>query len=285
MLKNELENLMYTNVPDLAKSFVQQYRHAFVAPPDKVTLASPLQAYEDLINQKFNEILKDTSEESVLDWITPLLKHISDDLHKQLSKFKHSRNWRSLRNNPIKGIDAQHQLDGAIMSKDRYDIRDVLVPVEHKKNTSDAAEAARCLAKYVYEVFNAQPTRSYVVGVTLCGTSMQLWKFDRSGAIGSEPLDIKENEENFNEFLSLIILFLTSNEQVLGFDPTFFDIDAETCNPPQKSMKIGRQSGPEELVIHRRIFRALGICGRGTTCWEAHLPGDANQKFLVKDSW
>jgi hypothetical protein len=51
-------------------------------------------------------------------------------------------------------------------------------------------------------------------------------------------------------------------------------------------MRIPIKNGNEELIIDSfHVFRAPGICGRGTTCWKAHLPGDKSQKFLIKDSW
>ncbi|KAA1076763.1 hypothetical protein PGT21_018243 [Puccinia graminis f. sp. tritici] len=289
LLERELNNLMYTDVPDLVDYFIRQHHPNSVSLlPDHIELASLLQPYQDCINQKFKEPLNDTAEDSVLNWITPLLKHISDDLQQKILAPQHSRTWRSLRNQSINGPDTQQKLDGAIMSqyiKNQYHIQDILVPVELKKNESDAPDAVRCLARSVYEVFNHQPTRSFVVGFTLCGTLMQLWKFDRSGAIGSQSLNIKETEENFKKFLALIFLFLTSDKQVLGFDPTFFDINGQRFASTPQKIQINTQPDPQELVIHRLIFRASGICGRGTTCWEAHLLGDHDQKFLIKDSW
>ncbi|RUS33563.1 hypothetical protein BC938DRAFT_471100 [Jimgerdemannia flammicorona] len=46
------------------------------------------------------------------------------------------------------------------------------------------------LASYIQEVFGAQDTRNAMVGVTICGHRMHVWIFDRSGAIGSEVVDI-----------------------------------------------------------------------------------------------
>ncbi|KAA1097367.1 hypothetical protein PGT21_004252 [Puccinia graminis f. sp. tritici] len=115
---------------------------------------------------------------------------------------------------------------------------------------------------------------------------MRLWKFDGSGAIGSEALDLKESVEKFKRLLSLIIIFLTSNRQVIGFDPTFFDnIDEQTSTPSPQKIQISTAPNPQGLAISSLKFRAPGICGRGSTCWEAHLLGDKDQKFVIKDSW
>ncbi|KAA1073600.1 hypothetical protein PGT21_017099 [Puccinia graminis f. sp. tritici] len=127
LLERELNNLMYTDVPDLVDYFIRQHHPNSVSLlPDHIELASLLQPYENCINQKFKEPLNDTLEDSVLNWIAPLLKHISDDLQRKISAPQHSRTWRSLRNQSINGLDAQRNLDGAIMSqyiKDQYHIR------------------------------------------------------------------------------------------------------------------------------------------------------------------
>jgi hypothetical protein len=162
-----------------------------------------------------------------------------------------------------------------------------MVPIELKKTKAEARDADLCLAKQVSKLFRTQPTRSFVVGLTLCGSSMRLWQFDRAGAIGSELLDINETNQNLSKFLTLILLFVSANKQVLGFDPTFIDTEAQVGTKTRKvqMIQVSTKSGPQDFIIDRQIFRARGICGRGTTCWQAHLSGDKHTKFLIKDSW
>ncbi|KAH9444511.1 hypothetical protein MJO29_012630 [Puccinia striiformis f. sp. tritici] len=145
---------MYTDVPHLVDYFIRQHHPDSASLlPDHIELASLLQPYASRIQQKYKEISKDTSEDSVLNWITPLLEHISDDMQQKVSTPQHSRTWRSLRNKlPLEGVDAPHKLDGAIMSRyieDSYGIQDIRVPVELTRNRSDASEAAYRLAKTV----------------------------------------------------------------------------------------------------------------------------------------
>jgi hypothetical protein len=92
------------------------------------------------------------------------------------------------------------------------------LPEESKTNTCALTLILIVLAKYFHEVFKAEPTQSSVVGLTLCETFVQLWQLDRSRAIGSKLVDIKEAKENLFKFLNLILFFLTSNKLVLGFD-------------------------------------------------------------------
>jgi len=283
-LNKELKKLMYTDVPGLVNHYTRQHTI------DPILL---LQTHQSFVGQKFEDLKKitdDTSEMPMLNWITALIEHLSTWLDTSSPTPQHSRTWRALPNKFVRSANGERKLYGAIMSqnfKDKRDIRDILIPVELKKNKTDAKKGALCLSQYVGDVFKAQPTRRFVIGLTLCGTSWQLWQFDRSGAIGSEIVDMQNSKENLEKFITLIFLFLTSEKQVLGFDTTFKDIDGQTgVYPPKSKIEISTACGPQELiVIDHPIFRARGICGRGTTCWQAHLPGDKSKTFTIKDSW
>jgi hypothetical protein len=269
-----LTGLLYTNVPGLVEHFInkQHIDPAFRLEPTKYFL-----------DKKHQEKLENTRQNTMLNWITSFVEH----LEKKSSNIQQSRTWRNLPDTCLAGVDGIRKLDGVIMSrgeknKEGYHIQDVLVPFKLKNNESLATEAVTGLAKYVYEVLKSQPTRSFVIGITLCGTSMQLWQFDRSGAIGSESVDLKSDRKNLEKFFALMLCFLKCNKQLLGFDPTFI----EARDRRHLEMRIPIKNGNEELIIDSpRVFRASGICGRGTTCWKAHLPGDKTQTFLIKDSW
>ncbi|EFP93001.1 FunK1 12 [Puccinia graminis f. sp. tritici CRL 75-36-700-3] len=273
-LRQELTGLLYTNVPGLVEHFINKQH---------IDPAFRLEPTEYFIDKKHNEKLENTRQHPMLSWITSFV----EQLEKQSSNIRQSRTWRNLPDTCLVGVDEILKLDGAIMSrvkknKKGYHIQDVLVPFELKKDKSLATQAVTGLAKYVCEVFKSQPTRSFVVGVTLCGTLMQLWQFDRSGAIGSESVDLKADKKNLAKFFDLMLCFLKCNKQLLGFDPTFI----EAQDRRHLEMRIPIKNGNQELVIDSsHIFRASGICGRGTTCWEAHLSEDKSQKFMIKDSW
>ncbi|POW05459.1 hypothetical protein PSTT_09708 [Puccinia striiformis] len=243
-----------------SRAFHQQHHY------DPDLLMEPLEPFIDI---KLKETVTDTSEKPMLKWLTSLVEHCSTWSNNR-TNCQPPRTWRSCPDANLEGAVAQRKMDGAIMLR-----------------TSEIKDAALCLAKHVYEVFGSQHTRRYVIGFTLCGTSMRLWQFDRSGAIGSESIDIRETKENLNKFVALILLFLTATNEVLGFDPTFVEIgdQASANTPTPQKILINTEPYPQELIIDYNIFRASGICGRGTTCWQAHLSGDRRQKFLVKDSW
>ncbi|OAV87678.1 hypothetical protein PTTG_29327 [Puccinia triticina 1-1 BBBD Race 1] len=214
-LQQELKNLMFTDVPGLLDHITQLHTKSNSLLLDYVDLASLLKPHESFINQTFDKRLADTSESSVLEWITPLLEHISSSLESKISA-RHRRTWRSQPNKNVEGTEGQRRLDAVITYKDKNDIKDILVPVELTQRKPRDSNAALCLANYVCEVFKAQPTRSYVVGFTLPGTLMRLWQFDRSGAIGSELLDIKNSKEHLYKFLILVTIFLSPISESLA---------------------------------------------------------------------
>ncbi|OAV88624.1 hypothetical protein PTTG_11737 [Puccinia triticina 1-1 BBBD Race 1] len=274
VLELQRKGVMYPDVPGLVEHFIWQHH---IAP------MLLLQHHESFVNQRFEEGITDPSEPVMSNWIGTLVEHCSTWLKKETPTHHHSRTWRAWPSD-LKHSDGARKLHYAITS--RF-CRDILVPVVLNNNESDSQQADLCLVKQVSEVFIAQPTQSYAIGFTMCGTFMRLWQFDRSGAIGSESFNIIGTKENLSKFLALILLFLMSSKQVLGFDPTIIDIDGQAPINTRRTQKIQLQTqpNPQELVIDCPLYRESGICGRGTTCWQAHLSGDESEKFVIKDSW
>ncbi|KAA1127422.1 hypothetical protein PGTUg99_036504 [Puccinia graminis f. sp. tritici] len=233
------------SVPSYAKTGLVEY---FIQHLDPA-----LEPDKSFIDQKCKETLPNTAEHSMSNWITSFFEQAV----KQSPNIQISRTWQSKPTMRLEGVNSTRKLDGAIMSLNlgnENHIRDVLVRVELKiKNKSEASHAAICLAN----------------------------SGSLSGAIGSESFDVKASKENLKKFFALISLSLTCNKRLLGFDPTFIDDQG-----PHTAIQIVTDTGTQELVIdHPHIFRAAGICGRGTTCWKAHLSVDERQTFLIKDSW
>lgn len=48
------------------------------------------------------------------------------------------------------------------------------------------------LAGLVRELFKAQPRRKFIHAFQLCGHIFRAWRFDRAGALGSEPFSVHE---------------------------------------------------------------------------------------------
>ncbi|EFP90582.2 FunK1 8 [Puccinia graminis f. sp. tritici CRL 75-36-700-3] len=175
---------VYINVPGLVDRFIQKL------PTDLVSL---LQPHESFIDQTFEHGIQDaSSERSVLNWITPLVERCSGWLENRGSVGQHPRTWRSYPNKFLKDTDGTRQLNCAIVSRSSDDsthTREILVPAELKKTRAEARDADLLLAKQASKIFKSQPTRIYVVGLTLCGSSMRLWQF----LIGLVPLALSSS--------------------------------------------------------------------------------------------
>ena len=155
----------------------------------------------------------------------------------------------------------------------------VLVAFEVKPPGKDGLEKTWSdIAKYAREIFRHQDSRRFVLGLTLCGSTMRLWEFDRLGATTSLPFDIHKN--GF-AFVKILLSFLWMDDEQLGFDPDLMGADG------QRFVKIKRDGRGERLIIAETLRdHAACIAGRAKTCWKAYREGDRSKKpLVVKDFW
>ena len=157
--------------------------------------------------------------------------------------------------------------------------REVLVAFELKSAGKDRLESTWLdMVKYAREIFRHQDFRRFVLGLTLCGSTMRLWGFDRLGATTSQPFDIHKNGLMF---VTVLLGFLWMDDEQLGLDPDLMEVDG------QRFVKINRDRKEERLIITDTLRdHAPCIVGRATTCWKAYREGDESKKpLVVKDSW
>lgn len=107
----------------------------------------------------------------------------------------------------LTGAEARPQLDIFIKQKSNasgtiHNWKDVQVIGEHQKsNSKDFKPLLLQLGRYMRNVFTAQPTRRFIHGFFLSGTTMELWVFDRSGPYSSGEFDIHRNRSSSFESL------------------------------------------------------------------------------------
>ncbi|KAI0977456.1 hypothetical protein F4678DRAFT_413137 [Xylaria arbuscula] len=185
---------------------------------------------------------------------------------------------------PLEGSVAKRKLDVGLVDDPmadkagKYHWSHILVPGELKSNPNDdtASKAHLDIARYVREVFTAQPTRRFVLAFTLCGDWMRLWEFDRLGGIASEKFNINKDGQRF---VSTILGFLWMDDEALGFDPTIIKSEHQQYIEIQQDTKAGR------IILDKVIRSAHSIVGRATVCWKAYLEEDKSKPFVIKDSW
>ncbi len=180
----------------------------------------------------------------------------------------------------LTGAEARRQLDIFIKQKSNasgtiHNWKDVQVIGEHQKsNSKDFKPLLLQLGRYMRNVFTAQPTRRFIHGFFLSGTTMELWVFDRSGPYSSGEFDIHKEPE---QFIRVIAGYAMMSDEELGLD-TFVERDEEdrfitiTEDVTGKEKRLQLKSSP--IVIQR------GIICRGTNCYRSK-----DLAHVVKFSW
>ena len=185
----------------------------------------------------------------------------------------------------LTGGEARRQLD--ILIKRKSDVsgtahnwKDVVVVCELKKsNNKEFKSRLLQLGRYMRDVFTAQPTRRFIHGFSLNGTTMELWVFDRSGPYSSGEFDIYKEPE---QFIRAIAGYTMMSDEELGLD-IFVERDGEdrfitiTEDTTKKERRLQLES---DLIAYQRAI----VC-RGTSCFRASIPSSKDPRFVVKFSW
>ncbi|KAI0912631.1 hypothetical protein F4823DRAFT_580547 [Ustulina deusta] len=278
LLSEEL-GVMYVDVPNFYEAFFGSIPELETASEDIFQKCT--QGTQPLFRQGWTGWPEDAKQDSVLSWLADVVEHF----------LQWARDYRpTMRrplaqpDTPLEGSVAKRKLDVGLVDDPKadkaakYHWSHILVPGELKSNPNDdtASKAHLDIARYVKEVFTAQPTRRFVLAFTLCGSWMRLWEFDRLGGIASERFNINKDGQRF---VSTVLGFLWMDDEALGFDPTIIKSDHQQYIEIQRNMKT------ERLVLGRLIRPAHSIVGRATTCWKAYLEGNKSTLFVIKDSW
>ena len=179
----------------------------------------------------------------------------------------------------LTGGEARRQLD--LFIKRRGDMvgtthnwKDVHVIGEHKQSKDDPKSLLLQLSRYMRDVFIAQPTRRFIHGFVVHGTTMELWVFDRSGPYSSGPFDIHQKPD---QFIRAIAGYAMMSDEELGLDTVFeregedlFITITEDTTGKEKKLQLER----DPLVVQRAI-----VC-RGTNCFRTK-----DAEYVVKFSW
>ncbi|KAI1735930.1 serine/threonine-protein kinase Sgk2 [Xylaria scruposa] len=130
------------------------------------------------------------------------------------------------------------------------------------------------LAHNVRDVFTDQPTRLFVHAFTLCGSTMELWIFDRSGAYSSGPFDIHEKPDMFARALAA---YATMKEEAMGLDTRIKKEDGRLYIELDHPF-------PERIWLDKAIVRQKAIVSRGTTCYVTR-DGNVAKFSWTSDKW
>ena len=217
------------------------------------------------------DLPKSTTQEGFWEWLYGFQKKFLQNTRSSYYASEKSRDFT--------GAEAKRQIQ--FFMKRRSDAastthnwKDILVIGEHKQSKSDFKFLLIQLSRYMRNIFNAQPTRRFIHGFFLHGTTMELWVFDRSGPYSSGEFDIHEEPEMF--IVAIVGYAMMSNEE-LGLD-TFIEHNGEDKLITFTDDTTGKKK--EFQLEQNPFFKQRATVCRGTTCYRT-----SDQETVVKFSW
>lgn len=201
------------------------------------------------------------------------------DFQKEFLTHTRSAYYTSEKCSDFTGAEAKRQVDFFVKQKSdavitTHDWKDMHVIGEHKQSRSDFKPLFLQLSRYIRDIFTAQPTRRFVHGFLLHGTTMELWVFDRSGPYSSGEFDIHKDPD---KFICAIAGYPMMNNDELGLD-TFIEQKGEEQFVTITDSISGEK---KELQLERNPFvKQRAIVCRGTCCYRT-----TDEQTVVKFSW
>ncbi|KZT19332.1 hypothetical protein NEOLEDRAFT_1183498 [Neolentinus lepideus HHB14362 ss-1] len=132
------------------------------------------------------------------------------------------------------------------------------------------------LAVYARECFVQQPNRPFIYGLLLTEQTMQLYQFDRGGALYSRAYNIGTEATTF---VKIICAISGTDERQVGLDPRIF------WNGEKRYFDdLAKGSKRYEILNPNRPCQRLAIRDRGTTAWGIK-DNEKEKELLLKFSW
>ncbi|KAL5638088.1 hypothetical protein ACGC1H_002369 [Rhizoctonia solani] len=167
----------------------------------------------------------------------------------------------------------------------------LMMTIEVKAKATYLKVGMKRLSQYAHTVFAHQIHRRHLYGMVICKWSATFVRFDRSGIVHSEPMDMLDNPKEFRKaFAGLMMLDRNS----FGYDTAFtieytpggrleYYVDLPATAFPsditesvQKSQTL-RKFPTRRLKVMERLCHRKSICGSATIVLrlrEVHKPAD-----------
>lgn len=127
------------------------------------------------------------------------------------------------------------------------------------------------------QVFKAQPARLFLHGFRVCGTTLELWVFDRSGAYSSGKLDLAQRPDLLVQVLASYAMM---GDRELGFN-TFVD---KHLGPGGSDGYVAFDEG-NKLYLRPELMAAPNyLVGQATTCYPVSESMTGEPDVIVKFS-
>ncbi|EEH21420.2 hypothetical protein PABG_03636 [Paracoccidioides brasiliensis Pb03] len=181
----------------------------------KSTLSSQKGSEQIYSDSNWAQFPDPPTQDNILAWWF----HLQEDL---LSE-SHSTYYTTASKVDLTGLKAEWQVDlllrarGGRPLQNKHDWRDILVVGELKKSKKKLRikDTLLQIGHCMHEVFAAQLTLWFIHTFTICGTKMEAWVFDRSGAYSSGVINI---HADLRQFLQELVGYTMMSDEELGLD-------------------------------------------------------------------
>ncbi|KAF8455719.1 hypothetical protein BGX38DRAFT_1327825 [Terfezia claveryi] len=197
--------------------------------------------------------------------------------------------WCVIKNKPLRGTHSNDIRPDFILTWRGVPLewRTVLVVGEHQSTGSKINKSFTQLASYAEQVFIAQPFRVFVLGILTSniGPKLTFWRFDRSGAISSVPLDYSTSDLDLLTVVSALVSISQMIARCMGFHVDSISWGNEHAYPLDHESDITIKSFKSEVAVSLKklVFLAPGIVTRGTRIWTGAL--SSGEAIAIKYSW
>ncbi|KAL8701871.1 MAG: hypothetical protein Q9201_004678, partial [Fulgogasparrea decipioides] len=262
-LREELKDCCYVKVG----GFVEKFFHNKRWSPESSNITGRVGLEPD-------DFPHPPAEGAVWDWLANF-QHSHLDPNHTPSVYR-----RTLSPAAMTGSDAARQVDILTQSRtipaaNQVHWRDIRV-IGELSRSADAPGKFLQLARYARDVFSAQPTRLFVHGFLLLGSTMELHLFDRAGVVSAAKFDVRLERARFIQILTGYSLM---SDEELGLDTTFVRRDG-----PRMFVNLPADDSQErerELELDPNpIARQPAIACRATCCYRT-----TDGEHVIKFSW
>jgi hypothetical protein len=188
---------------------------------------------------------------------------------------------------PLDGSDWKRQPDlfltpSRTTKRDgKYNWTDVqaIGELKQSENPKEFKKELTWFCGHAREVFKYQPTRRFLHGLFIRGSTVELWVLDRSGLYGCEKFDIHKDPKRF---IRVMAGYALMSDEELGIN-TYIKEDKDG-----KYIMFKGDDETKETKLYlddRPIAFQRAIMCRGTTCYRAKRQNSKRWEFVVKFSW
>ncbi|KAL5496159.1 hypothetical protein ACEPAH_3076 [Sanghuangporus vaninii] len=159
-----------------------------------------------------------------------------------------------------------------------YTLHDMLGLFEVKKELSGQNDNVVKVFFSGQQIIAHDPSRRFVLGITIENTEMRLWFFSRGTPVVSEAFDFTRNIEQLTQ---VVLSLCFASREELGWDPTVESVRSDSGDREYIIEVNGRKYMTQKAIANSK---AHALSSSGTRVWEV-IDIETRESRVLKDTW